>query len=182
MAEYCYRSIKKLGKEMGLSVKDLLVLSTNNDPFYVGMPAQITNARWFADVWERFGYTTGVHLRRVHYALISQMPLIKLPTTLSWTNKETETKQYTDEYINEDRCWTWLENASKYARYLGLVDPDAFIDRRNPDAQIFANWDVWDDPEPDYAVVEGQYSGGEYYGLPGLPDLPGIPDIPHLVA
>jgi hypothetical protein len=29
-------------------------------------------AKWFAELWRQFGYTTGVHLRRVHYQVISQ--------------------------------------------------------------------------------------------------------------
>jgi hypothetical protein len=61
-----------LAKEHGYTVPQLLAMAPKNDPFYVGSPAQRAKAEWFAGLWERFGYTTGVHLRRVHYQLISQ--------------------------------------------------------------------------------------------------------------
>src|SRR2546430_12069918 len=34
-------------------------------------------------------------------------------------------------------CWGILNLASKAARYLGLVDPAAFTDRRNPDPVVY---------------------------------------------
>ena len=67
-----YQDIKALAKRIGCTVPDLLALSRNNDPFYVGSPTHIAQAEWFAALWERFGYTTGVHLRRVHYRLVNQ--------------------------------------------------------------------------------------------------------------
>jgi hypothetical protein len=66
-----YDAIKALAKEVGVRVPDLLVLAEKNDPFYAGSPAQRAKAKWFASLWARFGYTTGVHLRRVHYRLVS---------------------------------------------------------------------------------------------------------------
>jgi hypothetical protein len=42
-----------------------------NDSFYAGSPAQRAKAEWCAELWARFGYMTGVHLRRVHDHLVS---------------------------------------------------------------------------------------------------------------
>jgi hypothetical protein len=47
------------------------------------------------------------------------------------------------------RCWNFLEMASKTARYLEYVDPEAFVDRRNPDPHIYA---YWSHPQPDMHV------------------------------
>ena len=62
-----YQQIKRLAKRSGLNIPELLTLHRKNDPFFVGSPAQVAQAEWFAELWERFDYRTGVHLRRVHY-------------------------------------------------------------------------------------------------------------------
>ena len=67
-----YEKIKKLAKERRRNITDLLVLARQNDPFFTGSATDKAMAEWFAELWRRFGYTTGVHLRRVHYQLISQ--------------------------------------------------------------------------------------------------------------
>jgi hypothetical protein len=71
-AESGYERIKRLAKEEGWNVPDLLPLAPKNDPYFVGSPAQMRKAEWFAALWESFGYTSGVHVRRVHYQLVSQ--------------------------------------------------------------------------------------------------------------
>lgn len=165
-----YETVKRMAKGRGLRVKDLLALAEKNDPFYVGQPAQILAAEWFADLWQRFGYTTGVHLRRVHYqAASSKIPILK-------PNGKP--------YENTQRSWDYLCEAGQWARYLGLVDPGAFVDRRNPEAIINTHWKKsgdwnYEDPTPDYAVLEGE---GWIHNLPYLPglqrlgeDMPGLP-------
>ena len=71
------RARRKAG--LDCAVPDLIALARNNDPFYRGSKGDIEKALWFADLWERFGYERGVHLRRMHYQLISQDPLVKKP-------------------------------------------------------------------------------------------------------
>jgi len=117
-----YEKIKRLAKEKKCNVTDLLVLARQNDPFYTGSATQKAMAEWFAELWRSFGYTAGVHLRRVHYQLVSQ---------------EDPKKHNGKPYKNTENDWNYLCNAGKYARCLGLVDPAAFVDRRNPDPHIF---------------------------------------------
>jgi hypothetical protein len=78
-----YEAIKALAAELGKvhgkrgrpkPIAELLAMSPNRDPFYAGKPAQRDRGEWFAALWQRFGYTTGVHLRRVHYRLVSVEP------------------------------------------------------------------------------------------------------------
>ncbi len=118
-----YVRIKQLAKSMRCNAPDLLVLARQNDPFYAGSPAQESRAAWFASLWERFAYTTGVHLRRIHYQLVSQHDPQKDDGT---------------PYENTEGCWGYLSEAAKAARYLGYVRADAFIDRRNPEPHILA--------------------------------------------
>ena len=74
-----YQGIKALAKARGCRVPDLIALAPQNDPFYCGSAGQRGLAEWFAGAWVRFGYTAGVHLRRIHYRMISQDPPLLLP-------------------------------------------------------------------------------------------------------
>lgn len=166
-----YDYIKDLSKAEGVPIPELLVLARQNDPFFAGSPAQVEQAQWFAGLWRRFSYSTGVHLRRVHYQLVSQ-PDARMPNG--------------EKYENTENCWNFLCNAGKAARYLGLVNPLAFEDRRNPNPNIFARpravpqpgldkylyfyWDVpqiptdlgefsWEMPSPEVSGYD--YSAGD---------------------
>jgi hypothetical protein len=119
---YDYQKIKKLGKQMKINVPNLIVLSLNNDPFYIGSKTNIAMAEWFADLWERFHFPHGVHLRRIHYQLLAPG----------------DVKNHDGmPYENTANHWDYLNNASKFARHLKLVSADAFTDQRNPNPQIF---------------------------------------------
>lgn len=128
---YDYAKIKELAKTLqaqghAYKVTDLIALAPQNDPFYVGTETDQANARWFSDLWQSFGYGGNVHLRRVHYQVISQQEPVAMPNGAPYENTLT--------------CWNFLEMASKAARYLEYVDPCCFTDRRNPDPNIFADW------------------------------------------
>src|SRR5258707_15302424 len=69
---YEYETIKQLAKEMGCKVTDLIPLAPQNDPFYTGTPTDWALAQWFAGLWQQFGYNDKVHIRRVHYQIVSQ--------------------------------------------------------------------------------------------------------------
>jgi hypothetical protein len=117
MATTGYHRIKALVQELGITIPDALALARQNDPFFAGAPAQCAKAEWFSELWTRAGYTTGVHLRRVHYRLLSEEGLVRhdgMP------------------YTNTVESWGYLCDAGKAARYLGLVAVDAFVDHRNP--------------------------------------------------
>jgi hypothetical protein len=73
-----YERIKALKKELHRNITDLLALSPVNDPFYAGSPASREKAEWFLALWEQFGFTRGVHLRRIHYRIVSvETPILK---------------------------------------------------------------------------------------------------------
>ena len=151
-----YRFIKNLQQAIRKpngrksTVKDMLVLSQQNDPFYAGNGAEGDKARWFAELWERFGCGSGVHLRRVHYRIVSEGNILKPDGEL---------------YENNSRCWEYMQGASRQARYLGLVDPEEIVDRRNPAPIIYmgpgsGGWEDREEPGWEY----------DFYGweLPGL--------------
>ena len=111
---------KAMARALGRTLESLRVLSVNHDPFTVGSPAHVRDAQWFKALWERHGFTDGVHLRRIHYRILGQPGPKARP------------------YENTSACWSDLKVASAYARWLELIDPAAFVDRRNPGAVINA--------------------------------------------
>jgi hypothetical protein len=148
-----YEYIKQLARETGQRVTDLIPLAPQNDPFYTGTPGDWALAQWFAALWQAFRYTTRVHIRRVHYQIISQKPPVMLPNGKP--------------YENTEECWNILNLASKAARYLRLVDPAAFNDRRNPDPVVFADHDEY---EPEVATALRLWASD--LRLPSFPELP----------
>lgn len=154
-----YEKIRVLSKETGLNIPDLIAMARQNDPFFVGSPAQTRMAEWFAELWENFGFSTGVHLRRVHYRLVSEY---------------SPTGPNGKPYENTEGCWHTLCEAGKYARHLGLVDPAAFVDRRNPEPYIYMNAPVG---EPGWDYFFGDWN------LPEIPTrLSTMLDMPELYA
>ncbi len=167
-----FETIKELAKSSNLRVTDLIALAPANDPFYVGRPSEMEAAQWFSDLWQRFGYVRGVHLRRVHYQIVSQNSPVKRPDGKI--------------YENTENCWDYLNNASKWARYLGLVPAAHFVDRRNPEAIINALWPKpgdfgYQDPTPNYEIEDfAVWSDYQTPTLPELPDIPAaLPDLPR---
>ncbi len=149
-----YEQIKQLARETGQRVTDLIPLAPQNDPFYTGTPGDWALAEWFAGLWQAFRYTTKVHIRRVHYQIVSQNPPVVMPNGLP--------------YENTEGCWNILNLASKAARYLQLVDPQSFVDRRNPEAVVYAAHRT---PEPEVWATSRLW--GSQLRLPDFPELPG---------
>jgi hypothetical protein len=158
--QFDYKSINALAKELGRPAGTLIALSPHNDPFWAGVPARQANAEWFAEIWSRFGFGAGIHLRRIHYLLISQ------PSPVVMRDGSP--------YENTTECSAKLNEAAKSARNLRLVDPANFVDRRNSEAVLAELIEdegatVWlagaDEPWP-APTIEMLSST-----LPGLPSL-----------
>ncbi len=188
--QYNYENLKQLAKTSGLKVNDLVALSPTNDPFYTGRPSELRDAQWFTDLWHQFNlqHEREVHLRRVHYQIVGQGEnVVRLPTTLSYRpdpKNRPKHRVHIDYYENRQVCWDFLVNAGKFARYMNMVNPQAFADKRNHEPSINAwfhkegDWN-WEDPTPSYEVY-GEWTDEEFRTpqLPGLDDLPEIPMLP----
>ena len=148
-----YAEIKGLSRRLGVRVTDLIALAPQNDPFYTGTPNDWALAEWFTGLWRAFGYREGMHLRRIHYQIVSQDPPVALPNGLP--------------YENTMECWDLLNLASKAARYLGLVDAAAFVDRRNAEAVVYANYRGYT-PEVRVSSYVSRYD----FEFPDFPTLP----------
>lgn len=148
-----YEQIKAYALEHGCRVDELLALARKNDPFYCGQPGQVLQAQWFASLWERFDFPQGVHLRRIHYLLVSQDPPISDACGTA--------------YANTERCWKLLGEASKVARYLELVPLSAFTDRRNPEPFIYEP-----DPPGWFSCMVASYTWLDGDEVPEMPEVP----------
>ena len=67
-----YERLRQLSQNADIPVKHLLVMAHANDPFYAGQPSQVIKAQWFLRVWNAYAPAGRVHLRRLHYWLLSQ--------------------------------------------------------------------------------------------------------------
>jgi hypothetical protein len=121
-----YQTIRELISELGVrGTVEVLALSEDNDPFYCGRPAHVADGEWFAALWQRFGFSRGVHLRAIHYRLVVSADVSKPDDT---------------PYRNTNECWKYLQIAAKSARYLGLVEASDFVDQRSPDPHLYASY------------------------------------------
>ena len=121
-----YDLLKQLARQIRRPVKDLIALAPANDPFYAGCPFRERDGAWFGELWDRFQFPHGVHLRRIHYRLVSESeergPILK-PDGKPYRNTEND--------------WTLLGRAALAARYLDMVPAAAFVDRRNDEPRIY---------------------------------------------
>lgn len=113
-----YETLKARAEALRRPASTLTV--TASDPFRL-TPDDIGKAEWFAALWQRFG-AAGMHLRRLHYQLVSQTRPLKM-----WDGSS---------YLNTDQCFAAFMHASRKLRYLDLVPAEAMEDRRNAEPLI----------------------------------------------
>ena len=109
-------SLTSLSNKLCRPKSTLEVLS--RDPFSAGdEPARRRDAEWIAGLWRQYCVRPGSHLRRVHYILVSQAAAIIMPNGKP--------------YVNDEKSFIQLINASIDARYLHLIPATDLVDRRN---------------------------------------------------
>jgi hypothetical protein len=118
-----YADVAALSKRHKRPKGTLIALAPANDPFAL-TPGRRDGAQWFADLWRRFEFPHGIHLRAIHYRLISAGEPVQTPDGKP--------------YENTVECWQKLAVAAKDARYAQLVGVDWFTDQRNPQPLLYA--------------------------------------------
>ena len=113
---------------MNLNDRLALVLSKGRDPYSDWTPMQVARAHWVSQMFQRVGRR--IHLRGLHYFIVSQDPQ---PT---WPDGSL--------YENTESSWEKLINAAVWARYQGIGDWTDLIDRRHPDPLDFADYESYD--------------------------------------
>jgi hypothetical protein len=128
--------------ELGRPVETLTTNYTT-DPFFADTPKRRAWAEWFLSLWQRFQFRHGVHIRRIHYVLVSASDVCDVNGR---------------PYLNNTNSWADLKSASCDARYLGLVAIDAFVDHRTDDAIVHVDYTQGETAslivnDPDHAQV-----------------------------
>lgn len=131
MPNYSRESLAEYARTNGLPVASVLAMSPKNDPFFCGSDAQLKLGQWFAKNW-RLHARSGLHLRGIHYAFVG--------IVMNWDGVP---------YLNTDHDWNVITEASKYARYLGLVPYSAIPDHKASPPRIHAYFYDHGDPSPD---------------------------------
>ena len=108
--------LEAIAAASGLAMEELKVLSERNDPYLAWKHER--EAQWFTEQFNRLvpdGVTK--HLRGLHYLLVMSTTALTRPNG--------------SPYLNDYKCWRWLQEAAKAARWLGYVPFDRIIDARN---------------------------------------------------
>jgi hypothetical protein len=119
------RILEAAARDARVPLGDLTVLDKKVDPYRQDTPAGHRDGTWLAEQMERLGIVRPIHLRGLHYALVSSTSL---------------TKPDGSRYLNDLNNWLWLQvEASKAARWLGYVPFDRIVDERNSAPLIAVN-------------------------------------------
>src|SRR5262245_44348762 len=105
----CREEVQALAKKLSYPDQALRVLSQSTDPFFCGTEEQCKLAQWFTSLYQQHRGGGTFHTRRLHYRLVSDREPPTLPDGQG--------------YLNTVRCAAILNDASRFARHLGLVDP-----------------------------------------------------------
>ena len=113
-------TLKDYKQKTRLPINMLCVGAQQNNPYNCDTPMREKQGHWFAKILnDLYGSAATVHIRRVHYKMISQLEQIIMPNGKP--------------YLNTSECYDDLNYASKYARNLRLIDPKRITDERNED-------------------------------------------------
>jgi hypothetical protein len=154
-APKCYEEIKALAAGRNRTLASLLALTHTNDPFAADLPSRRTAARWFMTLWRQLRLTRGHHLRRIHYLLVSQSQPVRKP----------DGRPYENTVADSD----YLIKAAQAARYLDMIAPGAFVDRRNPEPTIYLTA-THDSPATIFAA-SGSVDGSSFGDIDGTLSL-----------
>jgi hypothetical protein len=118
----CRANLMELAAENRRRLDTLHTLDAKNDPFMVDLDYRSSRASWIAEIFSRLDLPRQVHVRLIHYKLVSQeKPVLQVDGT---------------PYVNSEQCYGRLVDCIRDARYLGLIPANAIIDRRNPEPTI----------------------------------------------
>jgi hypothetical protein len=101
----------------GRSLEDLSVMSDDADPYRIDTAGKRAMGQWFADQVARFvAPDRRIHVRGVFYAVVAAGNVARPDGDL---------------FVNDAANEFWLNQAARYARWLGYVDFTRLVDNKN---------------------------------------------------
>ncbi|MET3970817.1 hypothetical protein [Bradyrhizobium sp. S3.9.1] len=156
----CRADLFALAKKLRRKQESLYTLGNTNDPWMADVDYRSKAAHWVADIFERFDIRSRVHVRRVHYRLVSQdPPILQVDGT---------------PYVNSFDCFNRLCDAIRDARYLDLISTDVIVDRRNPEPVINRSDD--DDIAAEIEIIGGSVERRDFGPSYAPPDV-NLPEV-----
>jgi hypothetical protein len=119
-------TIEAACSDTGSSLSDLTVMSGQTDPYRIDTPANRRDAEWLAQAWETCGARRPIHVRGLHYAIVSTPEVAAMPSG--------------EPYLNLFDCWTWLQAVANKARWLRIIRFEDITDERNSAPKIYTEY------------------------------------------
>jgi len=135
-------SIKQFAKHVGISTSALIVLTQQNDPYYIGSISELRSAEWIAEIVQEYLNERGrenVHDRAIHYYILSRN--VKRPF------KKNDWRLFK----GDSNDFHWVMNSIRNARILGLIPWDCIEDKKNPEPHINSRY--WDHEDMDQIQI-----------------------------
>lgn len=133
MSEWCYENIKRIARrKSNCSINDLIVLTSQNDPYYIGTPTEIRHAEWIAEIVRQFleeRERRKVHDRTIHYYVLSR----NLRRPIGKTGWRV--------FRGDSNDFSWIMKSIQNARILGYIPWSCIEDKKNP--ELIKNARYW---------------------------------------
>lgn len=147
MSEWCYENIKQMARrDSDCSITDLIVLTSQNDPYYIGTPTEIRYAEWIAEIVRQFleeRERRKVHDRTIHYYVLSRN--LRRPIGRSGWRV----------FRGNSNDFSWVMKSIQNARILGYIPWSCIEDKKNP--ELIKNARYWQHDEiEDISITPGE--------------------------
>jgi hypothetical protein len=152
---YPYQQMKDLQAELNADLprsarwtlegeRSILAMARGNDPFYSGQGSQRELAEWFADLFNSCGFSGAQTFRFVHYVAVGDRPnpATGVREPVLWPDGRP--------YENTVEDFAALQDAGRWARNMGLIDPYAVYSRK---AEVFDNTSGLWVPTPSVGIM-----------------------------
>lgn len=136
MIEWSYETIKRIAQQTNCPINDLIVLTPQNDPYYIGTLTERRHARWIADIVTQYleeRNRNKVHDRAMHYYILSNN--LRRPIGRSeWRI-----------FRGDSNDFSWVMKSIQNARILGYIPWSCIEDKKNP--ELIKNAYYWEHDE-----------------------------------
>jgi len=132
ISEWNYGTIKRIARDIGCSIRELIVLSSQNDPYYTGTQSEERHAQWIGQIVQEFleeRNRAKVHDRAIHYYILSRN--LERPVGRDGWRV----------FRGDSNDFHWVMKSIQNARILGHISWSCIEDKKNP--ELIKNAHYW---------------------------------------